>query len=303
MLNHVFVTALLSLTFFQAAFAQRPIRLNGDTIHLHFTVIEYFPLVNAEVNGIKGKVMFDTGNEKAFSFNDHLVKQGGGVKIGAGFAGSGQSYDVYRYDTIQQVQIGDMLKYENNGPVNGYNQSFLEVLAPDFLGFLGHDFFKGYLFKMDYKKGVITFYKSTSGRKDFLKGEKVIGVLDFTTRKLPNHPVVRVKVGGVDMIGLFDTGQLGDIYLSDSLQKVLMDKQVIVPGAGPSLVSLNSIELAGGVSVALDQVYNSPANNAQGFKQAMGITEENILSIGYSFLKQYKTVWDYEAGKIYLLML
>jgi hypothetical protein len=303
MLTRVLPATLLSLTLFQTAFAQRPIRLQRDTSQLHFTVIEYFPLVDATVNGIKGKVMFDTGNEKAFSFNDHLVKQGGGIKIGPGFAGSGESYDVYRYDTIQQVLIGNMLKYENNGPANGYNLSFLEALTPDFLGFLGYDFFKGYLFKMDYKKGLITFYKSTSGRKDFLKGEKVIGVLDFTTGKLPNHPVVHVKVGGVDMIGLFDTGQLGAIYLSDSLRKVLTDKQVIVPGADPGLVSLNSIELAGGFSVALDQVYNSPANNAQGFKQAMGITEENILSIGYSFLKQYKTVWDFETGKLYLLLL
>jgi hypothetical protein len=73
MLTRVLLATLLSLTLFQTAFAQRPIRLQRDTSHLHFTVIEYFPLVDAMVIGIKGKVMFDTGNEKDFSFNDRLV--------------------------------------------------------------------------------------------------------------------------------------------------------------------------------------------------------------------------------------
>lgn len=248
--------------------------------------------------------MFDTGNEEALSFNDHLVNQTGGIKIGSGFSGSGQKYDVNKYDTIQEVQIGDKLRYTNSGPVNGNKMEFLEKVTPDFLGFIGHNFFQGYLFKIDYKAGLITFYKSTPKRrkkKDFLSSEKVIAILDFTTAKLPNHPIIRTKVGGVDITGLFDTGQLGAIYLSDSLRKVFTDNKVIIPSNQPPIASLEGLEVANGVTISLDQLYNFPSKQAQGFKSAIGVTDENILSLGYSFLKQYKTVWDYEEHKLYLL--
>lgn len=283
----------------QTAFAQRQIRLQGDTCSLHFTVFQYFPMIDATVNGIKGKMMFDTGNENALSLNDHLVKQTGGKKVGRGFTGSGQSFDVNMYDTIQEVKIGDRLKYSNSGPVIGNNMDFLEAVTPDYLGFVGHYFFDGYLFKLDYKKGLISFYKF--GNKDFLKGEKVIAVLDFETGKLPNHPMIHIKVGGVDMLGLFDTGQLGDICLSDSVKKVLTENKTLILSDKPPLASLIDIELAPGVTASIPQLHSFPAAKASGVKNALGISAENILDIGYGFLAQYKTVWDYKEHKLYLL--
>lgn len=299
------IRIILALLLPFTAFAQQvPIAPQGDICTLHFSVIQYFPMVDAMINGTHGKLMFDTGIEDAFSFNDHLISQTGGRKIGSGFAGSGQSYDVKKYDTLQDIQIGEALRFSNSGPVKGHNMDYLEKVTPDFLGFIGHNFFQGYLFKTDYKKGLITFYKSTPDRrksKDFLKGEKVIAVLDFQTGKLPNHPMVHIKVNGVEVLGLFDTGQLGAIYLSDSLQRLLTDQKMIVPSSHPPIASLKEIEFAEGSRVSLDEVYNFPAGQAQGFKNAMGITAENILSLGYSFLKQYKIVWDYELHQLYLL--
>lgn len=293
-------TLLSTTAFAQTPATDRAIRLQGDTCSLHFSVVKYFPMIDAKVNGIKGKLMFDTGDGDGFSFNDHLVAQAGGLETGRGFVGSGQSYAVFRYDTIQQVEIGNQV-FINKGPVRGNNMSFLEQVAPDFLGFLGYKFFKDYIFKMDYKKGVITFYKSTPDRQDFLRGEKLIATLDFEIGKLPNHPLVHLKVGGIELLGHFDTGQLGGIYLSDSLQTILIARDVLIPGTQPRVAALRNIEFQNGFTASLDEVNYFPPAQASGFKAAIGIKDEFTLSLGYSFLRQYKTVWDYTKHKLYLL--
>jgi hypothetical protein len=61
-----------------------------------------------------------------------------------------------------------------------------------------------------------------------LKNEKVLEILYFETRRLPNHRMVRATVEHIDLLGSFDTGQYGLIQLDDQAAKVLKMSSLMV---------------------------------------------------------------------------
>jgi hypothetical protein len=76
---------------------------------------------------------------------------------------------------VATVDLAGGSSYRSIHNVTGNNLAFMEeAITPDFLGFIGHDFYRGYLFKLDYKGNRITFYRQTDARrqsKDYLAGE------------------------------------------------------------------------------------------------------------------------------------
>jgi hypothetical protein len=86
----------------------------------------------------------------------------------------------------------------------------LEGITPDFLGWVGYYFWEGYALKLDYRRSRVTLYKGPP--ELYLSAEKVIAELPFEIRKLPNHPVMHIRIGGLDIIAAFDTGQYGALY-------------------------------------------------------------------------------------------
>jgi|GEM_PF-564178 len=291
--------------------------MTGDVRRLAFMMVHDFPFVSAEVNGTKGKMMFDTGAQQALNLNDHLLTNlGPGRAAGSGFVGSGQSYTVTLRSRVDQVTIGsreDALSFAGVSDVPSQDLSFLEPLTPDCLGLVGYDSFDGYLMKLDYAKGVLTFYKATDKRRvsrDFLKGETVLAVLPFETRKLPNHPLIHLKVGDEEFLGAFDTGQIGMVQMSKETQQALADQKLLTPlpqsqisnGSqehGATMYTIKGLHLSAALTASISGV---PVSNQPGPAAGpMGTPETNIISLGYSFLSQYKTVWDYPDKKIYLL--
>ncbi|MGC4043184.1 MAG: hypothetical protein QM758_05225 [Armatimonas sp.] len=286
-----------------------PLRLYADVYSLSFTMVHEFPFVSTNINGTAGKLLFDTGNQDALSLNDHLLTNlGEGAVVGSGFVGSGQTYTVTRRTKIDHVVIGtgkQALQFTDVPNILSQDTRFLEGITPDCLGWLGYDFFQGYLMKLDYARKVLTFYKTTDARrrtKDFLRGEKVIAVLPFETRKLPNHPLLHVKVGDQDILAAFDTGQMGTVTMSKTMQETLASRKLLTM-LTEKRCRIDGILLTGdrGESITAS-VENVPLFDKPGPAAGpMGTPEANILSLGYAFLKQYKTVWDYPDKKIYLL--
>jgi hypothetical protein len=169
-------------------------------------------------------------------------------------------------------------------------------------------FFKGGLFKLDYVKRKLTFYKITKERKsskDFLTNEKVLAVLNFETRRLPNHPMVRVKIGSVDLLGSFDTGQYGMLQLDDQAAKMLKKSSLVVSagndGYDDPIVNVNDIILAGNFKVSVKGITPYTFEETAAFRKGMQINEAGYICFGYRFFEQYKTVWDYDENKIYVL--
>ncbi|PAW92298.1 hypothetical protein CKK33_01835 [Mucilaginibacter sp. MD40] len=282
--------------------------LHGDTIVLPITLIDAFPFITGEVNGVKGKFMFDTGNQRAISINDHVIDLPKKRLAGKGIVGSGQTFNNSINDTIRQVKLGDEIVYDHLLNIKSGNYSYLEGITPDVIGYVGYDYFKGYIFKLDYIKRKVTFYKNTIERnslKDFLAGEHVLAVIPFFTRKLPNHPMVKVKIKDVELLGAFDTGQYGLLQLTVADQKELQAKKAVLAiGAdrdNTPLLNVRNINIAGVFMTDLKGVESATLGDTGTVRKALEITEKNLINIGYRFLTSYKTVWDYDNKKIYVL--
>lgn len=232
---------------------QNEFRLTGDSISFPLTIVDYYPFISGEVNGVKGKFMFDTGHQGALSINSTIFPINTQREIGEGFAGSGQKFKLYTNDSIEEVKLINGLHFQNLKQIPSANYDFLQNgITPDFVGFIGYNFFEGYLFKLDYTKRKLTFYKNTSLRessKDFLSGEKVIAVLDFETRNLPNFPMIKIKVQDVEMLAIFDTGaSSGDLGITDQDAENLVRKKSLIDygknGFGDNLYSLNNVKMS-----------------------------------------------------------
>lgn len=298
-----------SLTIMAQKITEKNFVPTEDIVVFPITLINAFPFISGEVNGVKGKFMFDTGNQNALDINDNLVQLAQKKEKGSGQVGSGQKFKANINDTIAEVKLADGSVYKNLVNIKSGNYDFLQnAITPDCIGYIGHNFFKGYLVKLDYLRRKIILYKNTDQRKsskDFLEGEKVLAIINFEIRRLPNHPLVRVKIGGIEMIAAFDTGQYGTFQLEDKVEKLLTAKSLIIPSGkdaeNDKTYTINDMVLDGKFKVSLKGVYSETREDNEHVREALQITEDNIIDIGYRFLDQYKTIWDYEAKKIYIL--
>ncbi|HEY9049393.1 MAG TPA: hypothetical protein VIN08_26020 [Ohtaekwangia sp.] len=288
---------------------QHTVELQGDSIVFPLTLVNAYPFVSVEVNGVKGKFMFDTGINSAIDINDNAINLPNKKPIKKGQVGSGQSFMRNMNDTIAEVRFTNGLTYRNLLNISSANYDFLQnKITPDCIGYIGHDFFKGYIFKLDYLRRKLTFYKITEERKsskDFLKGEKVLAILNFETRRLPNHPMVRVKIGNVDLLGSFDTGQYGLLQLDDQAEKALRKSSRLISagndGYDDALVNVNDIVLDGKLKASVKGIYQFNVEQTAPFRNGMQINEASYICFGYRFFEQFKTVWDYAEKKIYVL--
>lgn len=283
--------------------------LHGDSVVFPITLINAYPFISGTVNGVEGKFMFDTGTPVSILLNDDLVKLPNKKAKGIGQAGSGQSFKTSISDSIQEIKLINGITYRNLENILSQNFDLLQKnISPDFLGFIGHEFFKGYIFKIDYILRKVTFYKNSDERsrsKDYLANEKVLAVIDFETRKLPNHPMVNLKIDGVNVLGSFDTGQNGSLQLDDSSSRILKSKGSVsnsgIDSTRDTLLKVKNIIMDGKLKFSLKGVEYTTLEQNQVSTKALSITEHNRMTIGFRFLSQYKTVWDYAAKKIYIL--
>lgn len=281
-------------------------RLSGDIQTFPLRLIDAFPFIEGSVNGQAGKFMFDTGNAGTLSLNSHLLKLPAGRPVGHGSMGSGQTFTRSRYDTIASVQLGNGLRYAKLPDVEGNSLDFLEGITPDCIGQIGFGYTAGYILKFDYTHRLLTCYKQTAARRasqDFLRGERVVAVLEVETRRRPGNVVARVKIGGYNFLCGFDTGQQGQLYLTKAVRQALLAKQLLVPLPAyeeDSLYTIRQVNFGHGLKLNLHALAVSATRNKV-MDNSLGYTEEpNLLTVGYAFLSQFTTVWDADANKMYL---
>lgn len=275
-------------------------RMKGDVVSIPFVMVREFPFVEAKVNGVKGKLLLDTGALEALSLNQNHLNLPEGSIIGQGNFASGQTYQMILRPSVGKVSLTGGPSYDYVTNVRSQDATQLEHITPDFLGWLGHGFWAGYAAKFDYKASKATFYKG--GPKAFLKGETVIAAIPFEIRSRPNVPVLTARIGNTDFETVLDTGQYGNIYADAAVLKHLFTIGAIssTPG-GQGDIDVKDLRFSKGPAISMTELGSHPIEDAAPFAKALGVTSPRIMSLGYAFLKQYKTVWDYPNETLYLL--
>lgn len=272
------------------------VRLTGKIITLPLVMVREFPFIEGEIAGIRGKFMLDTGMRDALVINDHRVPIAGGTRIGTGHFGSGQTYEVRLHSIVRNVRIGG-IDYPSATSVRSQDARMLEAITPDFLGWIGYGFFSGYAMKIDYQRRQVTFYEE--GPDTYLAGETLVAILPFETRKLPNVPLLKALIGDVDAIVSLDTGMYGSLNTTEEKRRHLVDRGRLTPTEDPDKFDLGGVRIADRIDVDVPGI--EVEEGASASATPVGVTEDTELELGFVFLRNFKTVWDYRRKQLHLL--
>ncbi len=302
-LTAIFVASGIANAKIPADEAAPSVRLAGDEVTIPLVLVKGYPFIEGEVNGVKGKFMFDIGAPAALSLNDHYIPLKGGTDTGGNKVGSGQTFASQLNKTIASVKFAQF-SYTDVHTVESSDAAQIQKdITPDFLGWIGFGFFRGYAFKLDYRKKQVTFYKDgPAAATHFLHGETVVAVIPFEQRKLARIPIVEVTLGKTIFDGAFDTGAYGALRIDKAMRKKLAAEGILTEAnddAGEDRVDLTGIDIGNGAAnLALRfNVLPPPLP----FAEAIGQRPNNDILFAYNLLSKYKTVWDYASHKIYLL--
>ena len=140
--------------------------LYGERVTLPLIVVKGYPFLEGSINGKKGKLLFDVADVRAFDLDDHTVTQAGGIASGHGSFGSGQTFDTMSYPVVDELTLGAGLHFSKMSNIRGSPGLPLEQnITPDFIGWIGVDFWNGYVFKLDYQKPSVAFYLDDNKRE------------------------------------------------------------------------------------------------------------------------------------------
>ena len=288
------------------SFAQDSIIWNSkkDKIKIPFELSHNLMIVDVVFNGVKLKMIADTGASKSIVFslpeNDSLVlKEADLITIsGAGISEKVQGYLSKR----NTLQIENYL--DNNFEtifVFNHDISLVNKLGVPINGILGSSFFKKYLIEIDYQRKKMTLYKS----KDHKFKKRKNGYIESNIEINRARPYVFLKTKlenkELNLKFLFDTG-LGDglwlfendsikcnsIYFLDFLGRGLSG-DIYGKKSRVEEVSLENNQLK-------DVLVSYPSVN---FFDKSTLIKNRNGSIGGEVLKRFNWILDYENQKIY----
>jgi hypothetical protein len=257
-----------------------------------FHLLNGYILIDAQVDQVKGKFIFDTGTPLNFMINNNLVPLDKDSFVVTGAAGSGQVLDIYRSD-IGRIRITQSdLEFKNLKNITHTNFSFMQdSIASDILGTIGYGIMKDYVVTIDYERQTI---KLDSALRE-MPGLKMVAAFYYTNEG--NYPEVTfTAANGRKIQAYFDTGSQGVMKLSKSLFSEL---------SAENLLEVYSTGFCYGYAIAgfqtwliRDLSYGNVVFDLKHLAYTPG--EENKISLGYSFLKNYISVWDFKNKVIRL---
>jgi hypothetical protein len=284
---------------------QSVLKNKPERISLPFHLIDGFILLDAEIEGKRGKLMFDTGNPNSFLLNNNFLELNKDKKIGSGSVGSGQRLEVYQ-DEVNNIRLGLDFQIDFQ-TVKHANLGFTQLgITSDLMGFVGYEFMKDYEFVIDYDNQIIEMYLILDNKENQLYSEdEVVVELDFSTPFLSNIPYVDFDCNGQRITASFDTGNQGNLHLNESKTKEFVKSGVINEGKSNGIygqsakVTIYTMDNLSYNGVKLDKIKNMMISENSGIP----ITETNQfdLGIGYQFLKNYRSIWNFRTKKIILL--
>lgn len=261
-------------------------------IVIPFHLVDGYILINAEVNNVKGRLLFDTGTSGSFMINNNIVQLEKDNFLTTGSTGSNQKLDIY-LSTIDSIKISQTnLKFINPGKQMHTNFSFMQdSIASDILGTIGYEIIRQYILTIDYNRQIIKLDQ----HKDYITDLEMITTFYYTNEG--NLPEINFTLNnGRILRAHFDTGSLGVMFFEKSLQDELIhDNQVAVYSTGVWYGIASGKMKTYRIN---NLTYENVTFNLKNLEHI--VNSKNTLSLGYSFLKDYVSVWDFKGKTISL---
>ena len=261
--------------------------VQGDTVTLPMHVTNGYVFLDGRVGDRAGAFMFDTGSPFSFFLNNNYLPLELTNRIGSGATGSGQQLTVYQHDNVGPITVGGVALY-HVGVVRSANFGFIEHgIRPDFLGFTGFALIRDYEFVIDYDRQAIDLYRTGENGDPVVRHvnpDEVVATLTFRT-DTEQVPLVTFAVDGVQIEASFDCGSPGGLSLMAETRQ--------------ALESSGRLQSTEGAHTLSGLTYNGITLSVEFPRVAEG--ETNTMSMGYSFLREYRSVWNYRRHTITLL--
>lgn len=262
-------------------------------ILIPFHLVDGFILIDAKVNNKKGKLLFDTGTKMNFFLNNNYLSLNKSNPISSGNAHSGQALTIYS-DDISSIEIsGTSLKFENLKNVWHANFHFMqEGIAQDILGTIGYESVKEYVFTIDYNRQIIILHEQAPKIP-----ENAIVFSFLQSEDAPNLPFINFNLYENKSIkAFFDTGNQGNITITDSFFSELKERNIL---SEYNKDNWYGQKLEGNISCTINNLfYNNFSFTIRNIDVKFGSSNE--IGLGYSFLKDYISTWDFKKKTITL---
>lgn len=272
-----------------------PLQAN-EKIVLPFHNADGFILINGSVNGHTGKLMLDTATPFNYLVNDNFVGLLRDVFFGSGHVSSGQSITIFEHNSPVAINLFYGMFESKSDKIKHADLSFIENgITSDFLGMIGHHFLYDKVFKIDYDNQNITFYD-----------QLMDAISDASTIEITLHgddmslPYSIFNIDGVEIQGFFDTGSQGLLELTEELEgeliaanylELLTFNGIYGEPISPGVIKLASLTGLNYESTLLRTI------------SALKYQRSNInrISLGYQFLRNYKSIWALTNKNIFLV--
>ena len=131
-----------------------------------------------------------------------------------------------------------------------------------------------------------------------LRGEKVVRVIHFNSAGHPNLSTVPVLLGTRPFLATLDTGSHNALWLTPELRDQMKADGVLhAEPHGSFQIASVSID---GHRIDLNSHIELNSGKAS-IAGKFGNPTDPIMTLGYEFLSQFRTVWDYEHQTLTLL--
>lgn len=240
-------------------------------------------LVGGDIDGRTGVFMLDTGTPFPFLVNRDYVHLPPGKEFARGSASSGQAVVIQTHRGIRSVHIANAYTFINPETVYSGGFGFVaKEVYPYFLGFVGWGLLKDYTFILDYRALEVTLCGQSVG---VLPKARVVAVLKVPAPKTPSP--FTLKVAGVEIPTLIDTGSPGVVSLTPQTRSKLEQSGVLESQNGVLDVSIRQASY-GDYSFSIEHV-------------RIGDGTEDLITLGYSFLRRFVSIWNPNEGTVTLV--
>jgi hypothetical protein len=247
----------------------------GSGAPFPFTMTHTRMLVDATINGVKGRFILDTGADAIVIDDGFAARAGLDVLNTSDYGRMIYGAVKVRLRKIRTLTIGDSTLHDVVAFSQDFNKSeYGDIHSEGYNGLIGFDLFAGAIVKLN-------VYESTMAIVDpatDLSAEKGLQILVDLSEGIPAIPMVLDKT--IPVNAMLDTGNPGIIFF------------------GPDVVSKHHFPIVSGCGY-IHTLAIGPIVYAGEPACEYGMAADDML-LGFDFLKHFDFIFDYPHGRIFI---